>query len=209
MTPHHAPVLLLVDDETPVLNALHRVVHRHFGPRLEVASTTSPAEARRWAAHRPFAVVMSDLRMPAYDGLRLLGEVARLQPHAALLLLTGAADLDTALRAVNQVGVFRYLTKPWQDEELVAHLQAALDHSQTLQQQALAADAWASEHGQMSAQEAERHRLEALDPGITKVQWGPGGEVLMPALTPATAPALAPSLAPSPPPRKARSPGHP
>ena len=131
--------------------------------------------------------------------------VARLQPHAALLLLTGAADLDTALRAVNQVGVFRYLTKPWHDEDLVAHLQAALDHSQALQQQALAADAWVSEHGQLSPQEAERHRLEALDPGITHVQWGPGGEVLMPALTPA--PTTAPTTALTP--HKASNPGRP
>ena len=176
------PELLIVDDERSVLNALARVVHRHFGPALEVACTTLPDQALRWAAERPFAVVVSDLRMPAHDGLRLLTEIAALQPHAVLLLLTGSADFAAAQRAVNQVGVFRYLTKPWDDEELVAHLRAALQHHDVLHERARQADAWARSHGHLSPQDAERHRLESMEPGITRVEWGPLGEVLMPPL---------------------------
>lgn len=176
------PELLIVDDEKAVLNALARVVHRHFGTTLEVATTTLPAQALRWAAERPLAVVVSDLRMPAHDGLRLLSGIAALQPHAALLLLTGAADFAVAQRAVNQVGVFRYLTKPWEDEELVAHLRAALRHHEAQHARARQADAWARSHGGLSPQEAERHRLESMEPGITRVEWGPLGEVLMPPL---------------------------
>jgi DNA-binding NtrC family response regulator len=174
--------LLIVDDEQPVLNALNRAVHRHFGAGLAVVSTTSPTEALRWAAERPFSAVVSDLRMPGCDGLQLLARVAALQPHAALLLLTGSADFEVAQRAVNQVGVFRYLTKPWDDVQLTSHLEAALLHSDASRERAAQADLWAQAQGQLSPQDAERHRLEAMEPGITQVEWGPNGEVLMPAL---------------------------
>lgn len=182
------PELLIVDDEAPVLHALHRLLRRHFGDGLAVASTTSPLEAMRWVAERPFAAVLSDLRMPGVDGLRLLARVAELQPHAALLLLTGVADFSAAQRAVNHVGVFRYLTKPWQDHELTAHVAAAVAHSEASHQRAEQADAWACEHGRLSPQDAERRRLESIEPGITRVEWGPQGEVLMPPLEPAPPP---------------------
>lgn len=176
------PEMLIVDDEKPVLHALSRVVHRQFGSAVELACTTLPDQALRWAAERPFAVVVSDLRMPAHDGLRLLQEVAALQPHAVRLLLTGAADFASAQRAVNQVGVFRYLTKPWDDHELAAHLRAALLEHSELRRRVCQAEAWARSSGQLSPQEAERHRLESMEPGITRVEWGPLGEVLMPPL---------------------------
>ncbi|MDP1902117.1 MAG: response regulator [Rubrivivax sp.] len=174
--------LLIVDDEPLVLSALQRALRRSFGARVQVTVTPSAAEALRWVAERPFAAVISDLRMPEMDGLTLLALTAALQPHAALLLLTGSADFAVAQRAVNQVGVFRYLTKPWQDDELLVHLQAALEHSEASRRRADQADAWAREQGQLSAQDAERRRLEAIEPGITQVEWGPQGEVLMPAL---------------------------
>src|SRR5205823_12680612 len=62
--------------------------------------------------NRTFAVVVSDMRMPGMDGAALLAEVRGLLPDAARILLTGYADLDSALRAVNQGQIFRYLTKP-------------------------------------------------------------------------------------------------
>lgn len=174
--------MLIVDDEQAVLHALQRVMRRHFGATVAVHTTTSPEEALQWAAERPFAVVISDLRMPGHDGLRLLTEIADLQPQAVRLLLTGAADFAAAQKAVNQVGVFRYLSKPWNDAELTGHLRAALQQHDQAHERAEQAEAWARDHGRLSPQEAERHRLESMEPGITRVEWGPQGEVLMPAL---------------------------
>jgi two-component system, probable response regulator PhcQ len=71
--------------------------------------------------------------------------------------------------------VFRYLCKPWTDAELFAHLDAAI-------QQAVLQRAAAPAAPALSAQEIERRRLEKQEPGITEVQWGPTGEVLMPPL---------------------------
>ena len=172
--------LLVVDDELHIIRSLHRLVRRHFGMQVNCWVTESSHQALVWARERPFDAVISDLCMPGMDGLALLSQVAALQPHAALMLLTGAADFSSAQRAVNQVGVFRYLTKPWNDAELLAHLEAALAHGAEARARSADADAWEQHSGQLSPQEAERRRLEALEPGITVVEWGPNGEVLMP-----------------------------
>jgi two-component system, probable response regulator PhcQ len=172
--------LLIVDDELPIVRSLQRLVRQHFGGRVVCWITDSAQQALTWAHERPFDAMISDLCMPEMDGLKLLGQVAAIQPHAALLLLTGAADFSSAQRAVNQVGVFRYLTKPWHDAELLAHVEAAIAHGAEARSRAADADAWEQLNGQLSPQEAERRRLEALEPGITVVEWGPGGEVLMP-----------------------------
>jgi two-component system probable response regulator PhcQ len=91
-------------------------------------------------------------------------------------------DFATAQRAVNEIGVFRYLSKPWTEIELHQHLQAALRFAAERHEQRDAALAWSASQGQLSAQELERRRLEAEEPGITQVEWAEDGAVLMPAL---------------------------
>lgn len=173
------PQLLLVDDEANIVHALQRLVRQHFGNRVLCRATISPQQALAWAKTRRFDAVVSDLRMPAMDGLALLGQVAALQPHAALMMLTGSADFTSAQMAVNQVGAFRYLTKPWCDSELLQHLEAGLQHGAQARARAADAQAFALSSGRISAQDIERQRLEALEPGITDVAWGPQGEVLL------------------------------
>ena len=95
--------------------------------------------------------------MPHLDGISFLKRFAQLQPHAVRLMLTDSADFDTAQRAVNDAGVFRYLCKPWLDDELAEHVEAALSHSLTMQ----------------------RERLQNLQPGITHVNWGPNGAAVI------------------------------
>jgi YesN/AraC family two-component response regulator len=165
--------LLIVDDEPHVLAALQRALRLHFGQRLQITLQANAMAALRLVRATPFDVVVSDMRMPAMDGLSFLERVAQLQPRAVRMILTGSADFETAQRAINEVGLFRYLTKPWHDLELASHLEAAIER---------AAEAARQRQGTLSAQEIERQRLEALEPGITQVEWGPGGEVLMPSL---------------------------
>jgi two-component system, probable response regulator PhcQ len=164
--------LLIVDDEPAVLSALRRALRHHFGPRLEVDTESDAHQALARLRHEPCDIVMSDLRMPALDGLSLLTLVPAMQPRCVRLLLTGSADFETAQRAINEAGLFRYLTKPWLDSELAAHLEAAMAEAARI----------AGDRVPLTAEEAERRRLEALEPGLTQVDWGPGGEVLMPPL---------------------------
>jgi YesN/AraC family two-component response regulator len=162
--------LLIVDDEPAVLSALRRELRSLFGAALDIETCDDPALALTLVRERTFDIVMSDLRMPAIDGLAFLNLVSALSPRSLRMVLTGSADFETAQRAINDAGVFRYLTKPWSSAELRSHFAAAIAASAALPA------------GTPDPQEAERRRLEALEPGITAVEWGPAGEVLMPPL---------------------------
>lgn len=176
------PRLLVLDDEPHVLNALGRVLRRRFGTALRVESTPDAQLALRRVREIGFDVVMSDYRMPQMSGIDFLAEVRRAQPTSVRMMLSASSDFEIIQRAVNDVGVFRYLSKPWNEDDLVAQLQRALAESESSRAERELADAMRVQLGSTSAADAERRRLEALEPGLTHVEWGPNGEVLMPDL---------------------------
>ncbi len=118
--------ILLVDDEPAVLAALQRVLRQRFAGALQVHAESDALAALARLKRDEFDIVVSDLRMPEIDGVALLALAGALQPECVRLLLTGSADFGSAQRAIQDAGVFRYLTKPWDEAELCAHLQAAL-----------------------------------------------------------------------------------
>lgn len=160
--------LLIVDDEPAVLAALKRALRLRFAHRLDVQTEVDAMLALDHLRRGDYDVIVSDLRMPAIDGLSFLCLAAALQPQGVRLILTGSADFETAQRAINESGVFRYLTKPWDDAVLAAHVEAALVQAAALRAQDTS-----------TPQQRERRRLEAQEPGITRVDWGPDGEVLL------------------------------
>jgi DNA-binding NtrC family response regulator len=174
--------ILLVDDEMHVLTALHRVLRLPLRDRarIEMFSDTRLALAR--VNEHAFDVVVSDFRMPHQDGIAFLGAVRAVQPRAVPLIVSASADVSTLVRAVNDAQVFRYLLKPWDDQELLSSIDAALRRAGELREESQLADATRLRQGSLSAAEAERRRLEAIEPGLTHVDWGPHGEVLMPPL---------------------------
>ncbi|MCO5976346.1 response regulator [Ideonella oryzae] len=175
------PRLLLVDDEPSQLKALQRTL-RGLCPDLHMDLALGGEEALTHLRARAHDAILADLRMPGMDGLTLLGQAARWQPLAVPMLLTGVADFATAQRALNETGIFRYLTKPWEPELLRAHVCAALAEFQHRVTQQTQAAAWQAEQGVLSPQELERLRLEREEPGLTHVEWADDGAVLMPAL---------------------------
>lgn len=124
MTPAARPRVLCVDDEPLVLHALSRNLRAHF----DVTTATSGLEALGLLDDPPpFAVVLSDMRMPEMDGARFLTRVRERTPDSVRILLTGHADLASAVAAVNQGQVFRFLTKPCPPEDLLASIQAGVE----------------------------------------------------------------------------------
>jgi response regulator RpfG family c-di-GMP phosphodiesterase len=71
--------------------------------------------------------VISDFLMPEIDGIRLLLEIRGLYPESALILLTGYADKENAIRAINEVGIFHYMEKPWDNDDLLTIIRTGLD----------------------------------------------------------------------------------
>jgi len=112
-----------VDDETNVLSAHQRNLRKQF--QLDIAP--SGAEALRLIKSQgPYAVIVADMRMPEMDGVQLLAEVKRRAPDTTRIMLTGDADQHTAMEAVNQGEIFRFLTKPCLPETLAAALNAGV-----------------------------------------------------------------------------------
>ncbi len=124
--------ILIVDDAPQVLAALRRVLRRRWGDRLAVELFDDPALALARSRQCRFDVVISDLRMPGVDGLALLTLLSAVQPDSVRLMLTASADFAAAQRAVNEAAVFRYVSKPWQEAELLLHVEAALREAERL-----------------------------------------------------------------------------
>ncbi|MGO9788772.1 MAG: HD domain-containing phosphohydrolase [Solirubrobacteraceae bacterium] len=106
-----------MDDEPHILESLRDTLRRSF----DVRTATSGAEGLAMLAAEPreYALIISDMRMPVMSGSVFLRESRRVAPNATRILLTGYADLDVAVRAVNDAALFRFLTKPCTSEELL------------------------------------------------------------------------------------------
>ena len=124
------PTLLIVDDEAAVLAALQRALRQRLGAEVDMVAHTDAMLALEAARQRDFDVVISDLRMPEIDGVGFLSLVSALLPDSVRMILTGSADFHTAQSAIQDAGVFRYLTKPWDDDEVAVHVRAALVQAQ-------------------------------------------------------------------------------
>ena len=116
--------ILFVDDEPSALEGYQRVLHRKF----EVRTATSGGEGLvRIEKDGPFAVVISDMRMPGMNGAEFLARVREMAPETVRMLLTGHADLHAAIEAVNRGRILHFLTKPCEREVLVAAIHSGLD----------------------------------------------------------------------------------
>ncbi|MCC6335699.1 MAG: response regulator [Myxococcales bacterium] len=107
--------VLIVDDEANVCSALRRSLSREG---YQIEACTNPDEALAKMKTRSFDLVISDHLMPEMTGLEFLKRVRDRYPDAVRIILTGHADMQTAIDAINQGEIYRFLTKPWDDLEL-------------------------------------------------------------------------------------------
>jgi DNA-binding NtrC family response regulator len=170
--------ILLLDDEINVLHALSRQLRNCFtGIDLQIEIFTDPEQALLRSGETTFDVVISDFRMPAINGVDFLKTMKGIQPDAVRLVLSASTEFGTVMSAVNQAEVFRYIAKPWQEAELKESIELAFArHDQNVREQG-AADELRDTRRDLSLQELEAQRLEAEEPGITKVKWNPDGSV--------------------------------
>lgn len=177
--------ILILDDETSILQSLQRLLRVapcRVGARvysLEVETFSSPLAALERARHEPFDLFLTDFRMPEMDGVAFLRAVRELQPDAARLIISGFADMNVLMQAINEIGIDRFIGKPWNDYELVTAIAQTLAQHELLIENRRLADLVRMECGDITPQDVEARRLEALEPGITQVNWGPDGSVLL------------------------------
>lgn len=115
--------LLLVDDEENILRSLQRTLRRE---PYDIRTAASGDEALVLLNDQKFDLVISDARMPGMDGPTLLSEIRKKWPWCIRILLTGYADINSTIKAINDGQIFRYISKPWDDEELKLVIRQAL-----------------------------------------------------------------------------------
>jgi len=177
--------ILLVDDESGVLNALSRVlklsplVVRGEALCPKVDAFTSPVEALSRAATTAYDVVISDVRMPEMDGVAVLRKMRELQPDCARVILSGYTDLNGLIAAINEARIDRFIAKPWNDFELVSALSQILEIRALRMENEALADQVRCDRGELSPADLEIKRLELQEPGITHVHWGADGSIVI------------------------------
>ena len=119
------PRILAVDDDPVLLRATERALR---DPRRQLDVAGSGAHALDLLSQHDYAVLVTDVRMPDMDGIELCEHVRRRSPNTVCIMVTGHADIETAFSAINRAGVFRFLTKPWDRDDLLMAVLQACDH---------------------------------------------------------------------------------
>lgn len=165
--------ILIVDDEEGILKALRRLLLRapcSYGNRvytLEVEIFDSPINALERARDTSFDLVLSDYHMPRMDGVQFLGEIEKLQPDAARMILSGCNDINVLNQSIHSTNIYGMLPKPWNDYFLMSMIAQALNHRELLlENRELARKA-----------QVEREAVVATAPAAP-VQWAADGSMM-------------------------------
>jgi DNA-binding NtrC family response regulator len=128
----HKPTVMIVDDEDMIVTSLRALLELRTD--YTVKSFTDPGEAADFAASNPVDVIVSDYLMPKMTGIELLSRLKELQPEASRILLTGNADKQSAIQAINQLSLFQYLEKPWDNQQFLLVIQSAAERTRLLRE---------------------------------------------------------------------------
>ncbi len=116
--------VLFVDDEAKVLNSFKRQLRQHFQVETALGGYHGLEIVKK---NGPFAVVVSDMKMPGMDGIQFLTKVREIAPDTVRMMLTGYADQQTAIQAINEGNIFRFMVKPCPTEAMIKSLEAGIE----------------------------------------------------------------------------------
>lgn len=119
--------LVLVDDEEMVITSIKNYLMLETD--YEILTFNNPKKALEVLAETPISLAISDFLMPEIDGIEFLNEVKKLYPHSTLILLTGYADKENAIKAINDIGIYKYIEKPWDNEILKITIDNAFERT--------------------------------------------------------------------------------
>lgn len=115
--------ILFIDDDQRILRSLALQFRRQY----EVLTESDPLRALERLKSEPVDIIVCDQRMPQMSGAQLLEQAREIVPHTLRILLTGYSDMDAAMDALNSGGIFRYLSKPWDQQEMAFTLRQAAE----------------------------------------------------------------------------------
>ena len=123
----HRPSVVIVDDEDMVITSVQAFLELETD--FDVHGFTDPEVAERFIEGNSVDVMVSDYLMPKMSGIQLLARLKKLQPEASRVLLTGHADKQSAIQAINQVALFQYIEKPWENAQLLLVIQSGAERA--------------------------------------------------------------------------------
>ena len=124
--------IVIVDDEEMVLVSINSFLT--LETNYNVTTFSHPKDALEFIRENEVDLVISDYLMPDMDGIRFLGEVKRLRPDVTRIILTGYADKENAIRAINDIGIYQYIEKPWDNEDLNIIIRNGLEKKLLMEQ---------------------------------------------------------------------------
>ncbi len=157
--------LLVVDDEPDVVQSLQDLLRREY----RVLGATRARDGLRLLHEQPVQIVMTDQRMPEISGVDFLRSVRRDCPEAIRLLFTGYADIKAVIDAINEGHVYRYITKPWDPDELLTILRQAGEQYDLLQERQRLLDDLCRKNQELEQANAELRQANILKEGFINV----------------------------------------
>ena len=164
--------LLIVDDEESIRSSLKRVLRREY----QLSFAASATEALHMLKTIRPDVIISDHLMPEMTGLEFLKRCRLLYPEVGRIVLTGQAEMEMVIAAINEGAVFRFLTKPWDEDELKLTVHLAVEY---VQEQKKAQSNESSAATTRSPNQDVLEELESSHPGLTQVQKDDEGAILI------------------------------
>ena len=172
VTDHIRPKILLVDDEKPILDSLYRFCRQR---KWDAFRANSGAEALDFLDKENVDVIISDMRMPNMDGAEFLSKARKKSPLSTRILLTGYADMEAVISAVNEAKIYNYLNKPWDDNMLESVVNSALDFKRKEDERLRLVNEVAEKNTELatindSLEEKVKARTEALQLAMSEAQ---------------------------------------
>jgi response regulator RpfG family c-di-GMP phosphodiesterase len=127
---NYRPTILILDDEEMVTTSLRNLFR--LQSNYKIVTFTSPEKALEDGGKVQIDVVITDYLMPVMDGITFLSRFKDIQPQAVRILLTGYADKENAIKAINTVGLYQYIEKPWDNDALLMVVKNGLEKSQLI-----------------------------------------------------------------------------
>jgi len=124
--------VIIVDDEEMVLTSISSFLD--LETNYNVVTFTLPKEALEYVKNNEVGLVISDYLMPEMDGITFLARVREIKPEIPRIILTGYADKENAIKAINEVGLFQYIEKPWENEDLWIIIRNGLEKQRLIKQ---------------------------------------------------------------------------
>ena len=123
--------ILVVDDEPTNIRLLERIFNRQY----QVLSATSGTEAMELLRQHNVALIISDQRMPEMSGIEFLKLAAELRPRVIRIIISGYSDVNVLTEAINSGIIYRFISKPWNNEDLMQTVSKAIDHYEVIKRQ--------------------------------------------------------------------------